>query len=266
MIVKAGSPQQVPPTWRRRVFRELDVRARPSGLSSTNRSLALLIIVAVTVAVLETESSIALQFVIAFSATELALGAVFLIEYVLRFWIAAEGVAPQEKAWRARLRFVLSPAGLADAIAIIASFASFGGSSALVLRLIRLGRMFRLAKLGRMSRALDHMVEAIGSRRDELVLSLVAGLVLLLFAATALYLAEGAIQPDKFGSIPRALWWAVATMTTIGYGDVYPITPLGKLLASLVALISIGLVAMPTGILAAAFSDAMQRHKDTRSS
>ena len=102
------------------------------------------------------------------------------------------------------------------------------------------------------------------SRRDELILSLVAGLSLIVVAATALYLAEGGVQPEKFGSIPRALWWSVATMTTIGYGDVYPITPLGKVLASVTAILSIGLIAMPTGILAAAFSDGMDRHRRAR--
>jgi voltage-gated potassium channel len=85
-----------------------------------------------------------------------------------------------------------------------------------------------------------------------------------LASATALYLVEGPVQPEQFGSIPRALWWAVATLTTIGYGDVYPVTALGKLLAGVTAITSIGLVAMPTGILAAAFSDAMQRRRLSR--
>jgi voltage-gated potassium channel len=76
-----------------------------------------------------------------------------------------------------------------------------------------------------------------------------------------MYWVEGPIQPDKFGSIPRSLWWAVITMTTIGYGDVYPITSMGRVIASLVAIAGIGLIAMPTGILAAAFSDAIQKHK-----
>ena len=131
----------------------------------------------------------------------------------------------------------------------------------MLLRMARLGRILRLAKLGRMSRALEHLSEAVSSRREELLLSLMAGFFLMVVAATALYLAEGAIQPDKFGSILRALWWSVATMTTIGYGDVYPVTPLGKVLAAITAIFSIGFIALPTGILASAFSDAVQRHK-----
>ena len=82
----------------------------------------------------------------------------------------------------------------------------------------------------------------------------------MVFSASLLYLVEGPAQPDKFGSIPRALWWATAALTTIGYGDVYPITVLGRILAAATALGGIGLVAMPTGIMAAAFSEAVQKH------
>jgi voltage-gated potassium channel len=81
-----------------------------------------------------------------------------------------------------------------------------------------------------------------------------------IFAATLLYLIEGPIQPEKFGSIPRAMWWATVTLTTIGYGDAYPVTTLGKIVAGAAAMASIGLVAMPTGIMAAAFSEAIQKH------
>lgn len=85
----------------------------------------------------------------------------------------------------------------------------------------------------------------------------------ILIAATALYLVEGPVQPEAFGSIPRAAWWAVATLTTIGYGDIYPITPLGRILGALAAIASIGLVALPAGILAAAFSDAMKARRSS---
>lgn len=143
-------------------------------------------------------------------------------------------------------------------LAALASFAA-GGTGGFLLRLVRLIRIFRLAKLGRMTRALDHLRDAVLSRREELLLSLAAGDVLVLTSATALYLAERGVQPRAFGSIPRALWWSITTTTTIGYGDVYPITPLGKALAAASAIAGIGVIAPPTVILAAAFSDALQR-------
>ncbi|MES2723029.1 MAG: ion transporter [Pseudomonadota bacterium] len=230
------------------------------GLSMVNRVVVGSILVAGALAIVETEPSLADRFGQVFLVMELVLGGLFSLEYLARLWVAPEqraGVAP----WRARLAFVVSPAGLTDLIAIASSLLVASGSSALLLRIVRVGRILRLAKLGRMSRALNHMIAAVGARREELMLSLVGGMVLMVIAATALYLAEGHVQPDKFGSIPRALWWSVATLTTIGYGDVYPVTPLGKILAALTAIFSIGLIAMPTGILAAAFSDGLQRHR-----
>ncbi|MDP3745731.1 MAG: ion transporter [Phenylobacterium sp.] len=249
------------PSLRRRLHAQLDPRARRAkGLSPLNRVLMVLILLATGLAIVETEPALAGAYGGAFVLAEVSLGLLFSLEYALRLWTAPERNL-KVRPWRERLRFVFSPAAIADLIAILASLAVFGGSSAMLLRLIRVGRILRLAKLGRMSRAFDHMVEAVTTRRDELLLSPAAGFFLMIVAATALYLAEGAIQPDKFGSIPRALWWSVATMTTIGYGDVYPVTVLGKVLAAVTAIFSIGFIAMPTGILAASFSDAMQRHR-----
>jgi voltage-gated potassium channel len=246
---------------RTRIYRQLEPRAWPGlGLSPVNRALAVLILAATALAIADTEPLLERRFGAWFMAAELLFALVFAVEYALRIWtapLAREG----ESAWKARLKFLISPAAILDLLAIAASLVVVGGSSAMLLRLARLGRILRLAKLGRMSRALEHLSEAVASRREELLLSLMAGFFLMVVAATALYLAEGAIQPDKFGSILRALWWSVATMTTIGYGDVFPVTPLGKLLAAITAIFSIGFIALPTGILASAFSDAVQRHK-----
>ncbi len=132
----------------------------------------------------------------------------------------------------------------------------------MILRLVLLIRVVRLARLGRFSTALECIAEAVRSRTYELLVSAIFGVIILLFAATCLYLVEGDIQPEAFGSIPRATWWAVATLTTVGYGDVYPITVLGRILAGITAVTGICMIAVPTGILASAFSDAIKEAKE----
>lgn len=241
-------------TWRVRVWRALDPRARAKGLSPTNLVLAGLILASVGLAVLETEVTMA-RFAGVMRWLEVALGLVFALEYAGRLWVAPEG---KEDAGTSRLRFIVSPAGLANLIAVISAFLPMA-APALLLRLIRLLRLVRVAKLGRMSRAWSDIAAAISQRREALALSFGFALAAILLAATALYLLEGQVQPQAFGSIPRAAWWAVATLTTIGYGDVYAVTIGGRMVGAAAAIASIGLVALPAGIMAAAFSDAMKR-------
>jgi voltage-gated potassium channel len=249
------------PGLRARLYRELDPKARPrQGLSRLNLILIVLILAAVTLAILETEPTLIDDYGRLFAQLELVFGVVFVTEYLARLWVSVDD--PEfGPGWRGRLRFMISPSAIVDLLAAASSFTPTG-HGLLVLRAWRLMRILRLAKLGRMSRAWSHITLAVHSRRAELLLSLYAGLVVMVVSSTLLYFIEGSIQPDKFGSIPRALWWSVATLTTIGYGDVFPITPLGRMLAAVTALTSIGVIAMPTGILAAAFSDAIQRHRE----
>jgi voltage-gated potassium channel len=137
------------------------------------------------------------------------------------------------------------------------------GAEAFLLRLARLLRILRLARLGRFSVAMSSISEAIGSRRHELLLSLGVAALVLVISSALLYLVEGGVQPDNFGSIPRAMWWSIVTLTTVGYGDVFPMTAVGRILAAITAVTGIGLIAMPAGILAASFSDAMKRQRET---
>jgi len=184
----------------------------------------------------------------------------FLLEYAARVWVQGENPMYNE-GLIGRLRYVVTPAAVLDLLAIAPILVTFAGSEAFLLRLFRVFRVLRLARLGRFSQAMGNVIEAIRSRRHELWLSVGAALVLLVLSATVLYLVEGEDQREAFGSIPRAMWWAVATLTTVGYGDVYPVTVLGRIFASITAIAGIALIAMPTGILAAAFSDAMQGQK-----
>ena len=247
---------------RRALHVQLDPLARRArGLSPLNKLLVVLIILAEVAAVLETEPMISQGREALFRGLELLFGLLFLIEYVARLWVAVELPAFATVKFP-RLRYAATPAAIIDLLAIVPALLAVSAGGSLVLRLFRILRILRLAKLGRMSRAWRDIAAAVHSRRTELILTLGFALVAMLVASTLLYWAEADAQPDKFGSIPRALWWSVVTLTTVGYGDVYPVTPLGKLFAAVLAICGIGLIALPTGILAAAFSDAMQRRRE----
>ena len=247
---------------RRQAYEQLEPRARgEAGLSLTNKFLVVCIIVASALAILDTEPMVSSGREQAFRIAELAFGGIFSVEYLLRLWIAPEN--PQWAQYRfPRLRYAFSVQAIIDFLAIVPTFFAFGGGGSVLLRFFRVLRIMRLAKLGRMSTAWHDLATALSERRHELILTVsIAGFVLLV-ASTLMYWAEADAQPDKFGSIPRAMWWCIVTLTTVGYGDAFPVTLMGKMLAGLVALAGIGLIAMPTGILAAAFSDVVQRRRE----
>lgn len=243
---------------RRRLHLQLDPTAWPGrGLSPTNRAVVAAIFFSIVLAIVESEPLWFEGHDVAFRYLEIAVGLVFLAEYGARVWASAEN--PRYRPGLAgRLRYMRSPAAVLDLIALSPLLMPMIGAEAYVLRLLRLVRVLRLAKLGRFSTALAAIGEAVRSRRLELVTSLCLALVLLLLTSTLMYLVEGGSQPQTFGSIPRAMWWSISTLTTVGYGDAVPLTPIGKVLAGITAIAGIGLIAIPTGILAAAFSDAMQ--------
>lgn len=247
---------------REKVYYQLYASTGADGrLTITNRVVVLVIIVSVVLAVLGTEPTIYRENRQYFLRAEMIFGLVFLLEYSARVWAAPEQPGP-ESAWAKRWRFIRSPFALIDLLVVVLALFPFLVTSAPILRLLRLLRLAALMKFGRFSMALRQLGTAVSERRYDLFVTLALAGALLLFGATALHWAEGRVQPDAFGSIPRAMWWSIITLTTVGYGDVSPITPLGKVLAAVVALGGIGLVAMPTGIIAAAFSDAMQRHRE----
>ncbi|WP_394423682.1 potassium channel family protein [Vreelandella stevensii] len=249
-------------SFRAALHRQLAPEARlQQGLSVTNRIICLLILLASITAILETEPTLRALSPRLFSTLEAIFVAIFMVEYLVRLY--AVGEDPRYRGVTGRVRYVFSFWALVDLLAIVPYFLGFmAHNNAFLLRLLRLVRMLRLARLGRFSQAWAALAAALKSRSHELWLSAgVAGL-LLLFSSCCLYLVEAAAQPEAFGSVPRALWWSIATLTTVGYGDVTPVTAAGKFFAGLTAVAGIGIIAMPTGILAAAFSDAFQQKRD----
>ncbi|MFT5499465.1 MAG: voltage-gated potassium channel [Kiritimatiellia bacterium] len=248
-------------TLRLRVYRQLTPAARlEPGLSTSNKLICVLIVCSVSTAILETEASLVSSTGALFLYLEWGFTIIFSLEYVARLWVQAENPKFSDGI-AGKLRYARTPAALLDLLAIAPVLVTLGGADAYFLRLFRLLRVLRLARLGRFSEAMGHIAVALRSRCFELFLSICAAVILLIFSATLLYLVEGETQKEAFGSIPRAMWWAMATLTTVGYGDVFPVTLLGRVFASLTAIAGVAMVAMPAGIFAAAFSDAMQEHK-----
>jgi voltage-gated potassium channel len=228
-------------------------------LSPTNWLLAAAIIGATLLAIVQTEPSIATGRHHLFDAANVLFGLLFLAEYIGRLWSCVED--DRYRGFRGRVRYAFTPGALLDMGVVLVSLAPMIAGSLFPLRLLRLFAIVRFAKLGRFSTAMKHLAGAVIERRYELMLTVLIAITLIILGAAAMWVAEGDVQPDKFGSIPRAMWWAAITLTTIGYGDVYPITVVGKVIAVMVAVAGIGLIAMPAGILAAAFSDAMMRSR-----
>lgn len=242
------------------VFEQVDPSARPGTISPVNKLIIGLILAAVGSAILETEPTIAAGNEGTFRTLEIIFGLLFLIEYLARLWVA--DISPTFANNRfPRVKFVFSLSAIIDLLSILPALFAIAGGATLALRFVRFFRILRLAKLGRFSHAWQDLGQAIHSRKEELFLAFSLAAFTILIASTLMYWAESDAQPDKFGSIPRTMWWAIVTMTTVGYGDVYPITPVGKFLSGIVSVAAIGLIALPTGILAAAMSDVMQRRR-----
>ena len=174
--------------------------------------------------------------------SEIAVVALFTAEYLYRVYAAER-----------KLKFIFSLHGLIDLLAIAPFYLSLAVDLR-TLRLLRLLRLLRVLKLVRYGTALHRFGRALYMAKEELIVFLSAILVLLYLAAFGIYHFEHAAQPHKFASIFDALWWAVATITTVGYGDIYPITPMGRLFTFVILIMGLGLVAVPTGILASALS------------
>ena len=203
--------------------------------------------------VLESFQGIRSQFEPVLKAFEVFSVIIFTVEYVLRIW-TADLKFPDRKPAMARIKYAFSPMALVDLFAILPFYLPmFIKMDLRFIRILRLLRILRLFKIQRYSKSLNIIGKVIRDKRQELLITLFVTGLLILIASTLMYYIENEVQPDKFGNIVESFWWAVATLTTVGYGDVYPLTGWGRLLSGVIALLGIGLVALPTGIISSGF-------------
>ncbi|ODB85679.1 hypothetical protein A3194_12670 [Candidatus Thiodiazotropha endoloripes] len=218
-----------------------------------------LIILNVIAVIIESVDGIYIVYKSWFDAFEIFSVAIFTLEYVLRLW-ACTILPAYNHPMTGRLRFAFTPLALVDLFAILPSLLTWGGIDLRTLRVVRLARIARIAKLGHYSKALKLMGHVIHNKSHELAISLILMLFMLILASSLMYVVEQEHQPEAFSSIPSTMWWAVATLTTVGYGDVTPVTAVGKVLGAIIAIIGIGLFALPAGIVAAGFVEIHEKN------
>jgi len=223
-----------------------------------DRALMALIVINLIAVALESVPALGARYTLMFDLIEYFSLTVFTIEYALRLWGAVEhGPHRHLSPARARLKYALSPAGLVDLVAVLPFWL------ALVLpadfRFVLVFRMVRFFKIARYSPAMRSLLDVLYRERRALFGCLVITMGMAMVAASLMHLAEGKVQPDKLGTIPDALWWAIVTVGTIGYGDVVPVTALGKVIATGTIFVGLILMALPIGIIATAFSEQIHR-------
>lgn len=255
-----------PTSLRRCTFDLLEGEGREQGIAQwIRRAIILLILLNVAAVILETHPPLAESYGHYFGVFEFFSIAVFTVEYGLRLWVSP--CHPRFAGWpdwKARLRYALSTMALVDLIAILPFYLGFFVS--IDLRQLRALRLLRLLKLSHFFPGVGFFVSVL---RRELPALLAAGLVmsvLVVVAATTMFMLERDAQPEAFGTVPHSIWWAVVTLTTVGYGDVTPVTLWGRLLGMVIMLLGVGVVALPAAMLAGRFSDELkvQREKLVR--
>jgi voltage-gated potassium channel len=247
--------------FRRRVFDILEGGFDGPRARIINGSIVALVIVNVIAVILESDSSLYLTYKPAFWAIEIFSVGVFTVEYVFRIWCWADNPGLDgQGAIKKRLRFVFSPIGLIDLLAILPFYLSM--LFAIDLRYLRLLRLMRLLKLSHYFHGLDLFLDVLKAEARTIASAVLTVLMLIIVIAALMFTFEHTAQPEAFGSIGQSIWWSVVTLTTVGYGDVTPITVGGRILASVIMLLGVGLVALPAGILAAKFSEELKARKD----
>jgi voltage-gated potassium channel len=241
---------------------EIVEAANPGDTSSRVFDIAILALIFLNVVavIIGSVQSVQERWSVFLNLFEIISVLIFTVEYTTRLWSCT--VDPLYTGrFRGRVRHAFRAMSIIDLLSILPFYLPFLGVDLRSLRVLRLLRILRVAKVGRYYSSLNLIKHVFQSKKEELILTSALMGLLLVVSSSVLYYCENAVQPDAFSSIPATMWWSVATLTTVGYGDMYPVTLLGKFCASIIAILGIGMFALPTGILGAGFVETIQKKK-----
>ncbi|MEE9301066.1 MAG: ion transporter [Alphaproteobacteria bacterium] len=247
---------------KQRVFDILNPHGESDRLATVVTLFILVLIVLNVIAVvIETVAGVRDNFGDSLYVFEVLSVAIFSAEYLLRLWACTCDARYRHPVW-GRLRYAVSFMALVDLLAVLPFFLAFViPADSRFLRVIRLLRLVRVLKIGHYSDSFTLLGHVLAAKRAELLVAVLAVLIMLVVASCLMFYVENGAQPEAFSSIPAAMWWGMATLTTIGYGDIYPVTNLGRLLGGIIGLLGIGIFALPAGILAGGLSDELAQRR-----
>jgi voltage-gated potassium channel len=245
---------------RLRAYLDHHINPTDDGPKAVDTFIIMLIAFNVVSVIVQTEAAIDAEYQAFFQINETISTFIFSVEYVLRIWLS-DLQAKYRGAIRGRARYARSPMSLVDFIAIVPFFLQFIEMDLRIARAIRLMRLIRILKMGRYARAVTTLYAVISRKKEELAITVFVSVMILVLSASCMFFAENAAQPEAFRSIPSTMWWAVVTLTSVGYGDVSPITGIGKLVGAVVCMVGVLVVALPTGILASGFMEVMREQR-----
>jgi voltage-gated potassium channel len=245
---------------RRRLWELFEQRPTPDRRALwLDQALVWLILINVAAVILESVPSLSVRFETTFSVIDVVSVAIFTVEYLIRAWVSAEA-APDRPSLATRLAYLRSPMAVIDLLAILPFY--LGGLVGVDLRMLRALRLLRILKITRYFSGIKVLTDVLKAEARPMAAALFVMFVLMLVASSAIYWAEHVAQPEAFGSIPASMWWTMVTLTTVGYGDVVPVTSLGRVMGIVIMLLGIGMVALPAGMLASRFSEELHKRRE----
>jgi voltage-gated potassium channel len=257
-----SSPISAVETIRHRIFDIIEDSPHPSRWAPRfNIFMSLLIVLNISIVILESVQGLTATFGTAFQLIDTVSVLIFTVEYILRLWTCTLNPVFGRPV-TGRLRFAATPLSIVDILAILPFYLPLLIPVDLrMLRALRFMRILRVLKIGRYSDAAKTFSKVLKRKKEEILLAFLILIIVLILSSSMMYTAEHDAQPDKFQDIPHAMWWGIVTLATVGYGDVYPITPLGQFLGGIVLVVGIGVFALPTGIFASGFIEVINERQ-----